>query len=287
MHDGYYNGIKSGSDNEVGSNRPCEPDSDHNLRASDTYVRTSDKKVNNDIACENRKKHFKDIHNFLDIQRIFGISTRQLTDMLNTYEHTDLSKLERRDKHYKDIYKFLSIKKEFDLSIEDLANMLIAYEHLDKNKSGDNITMKNIKEKRDYIIGKKLGISESLLRKLFNEGQPDEKEHVLEDVSTEEILQTIIHHLNVAKSLLRNFRNAPTDNNITNFGWAIEQLRNGKRVMREGWNGKNMYIELQKPDQNSKMTKEYIYMKTAKDDMIPWLASQEDMLSDDWEIYNA
>ena len=71
----------------------------------------------------------------------------------------------------------------------------------------------------------------------------------------------------------------------TDFGWALIQLKTGKRVTREGWNGKNMYIELQRPDKNSKMTQAYIYMKTAQNDLIPWLASQSDMLAEDWGLY--
>ena len=66
------------------------------------------------------------------------------------------------------------------------------------------------------------------------------------------------------------------------FGEAIEALKTGSRVTRAGWNGKNMYLELQVPDKHSKMTLPYIYMKTAQGDLVPWLASQTDMLGDDW-----
>ena len=66
------------------------------------------------------------------------------------------------------------------------------------------------------------------------------------------------------------------------FGEAIEHARNGKKIAREGWNGKNMYIQLQVPDEHSKMTLPYIYMKTVQGDLVPWLASQTDMLADDW-----
>ena len=66
-----------------------------------------------------------------------------------------------------------------------------------------------------------------------------------------------------------------------NFGQAIEMLKSGKKVAREGWNGK-MYLELQRPDEHSKMTLPYIYMRTAQGDFVPWLASQTDMLSEDW-----
>lgn len=68
------------------------------------------------------------------------------------------------------------------------------------------------------------------------------------------------------------------------FGEAIEALKAGKKVAREGWNGKNMYLELQRPDEYSKMTLPYIYMKTAQGDFVPWLASQTDILSEDWKI---
>lgn len=67
-----------------------------------------------------------------------------------------------------------------------------------------------------------------------------------------------------------------------NFGQAVESLKNGKSVAREGWNGKNMNLSLQTPDENSKMTLPYIYMKTVTGDLVPWLASQTDMLSSDW-----
>lgn len=71
-----------------------------------------------------------------------------------------------------------------------------------------------------------------------------------------------------------------------NFGKALEALKEGKKVARSGWNGKDMWLELQVPDSGSKMTLPYIYMKTACDNLVPWLASQTDVLSEDWDIYN-
>ena len=78
-----------------------------------------------------------------------------------------------------------------------------------------------------------------------------------------------------------------------NFGQAIEVLKTGKKVAREGWNGKGIFIELQIPDENSKMTHPYIFIDTtgldtqntkAPKNRVPWLASQTDMLSEDWQI---
>ena len=68
------------------------------------------------------------------------------------------------------------------------------------------------------------------------------------------------------------------------FGKAIEALKEGKMVAREGWNGKGMYLELQVPDEHSKMSLPYIWMWTACENRVPWLASQTDVLATDWII---
>jgi Protein of unknown function (DUF2829) len=84
----------------------------------------------------------------------------------------------------------------------------------------------------------------------------------------------------------------PNNNNM-NFGQALEQLKLGAKVAREGWNGKGIFIELQVPDEHSKMTHPYIYIDTtglqtdnpaAPKNRVPWLASQTDMLSEDWVV---
>lgn len=75
------------------------------------------------------------------------------------------------------------------------------------------------------------------------------------------------------------------------FGEAIEAMKEGKKVTRKGWNGKGIFIELQVPDKGSKMTSPYIYIDTtglqtdnvdAPKSLVPWLASQTDILADDW-----
>ena len=68
------------------------------------------------------------------------------------------------------------------------------------------------------------------------------------------------------------------------IGGAIIMLQKGLRVQRENWNGKNQYLELQTPDKNSKMTLPYIYIKTVQGDLVPWLASQTDILANDWVV---
>jgi hypothetical protein len=64
------------------------------------------------------------------------------------------------------------------------------------------------------------------------------------------------------------------------FGDAIRALKAGQRVSRPGWNGKGMWLAYQKgyPDGIA------INANTAADgDFVPWLASQSDILAEDWE----
>jgi hypothetical protein len=53
---------------------------------------------------------------------------------------------------------------------------------------------------------------------------------------------------------------------------------------RRGWNGTGQFIELQVPDEHSKMTLPYIFITTIQGHRVPWLASQTDLLADDWYI---
>jgi hypothetical protein len=67
------------------------------------------------------------------------------------------------------------------------------------------------------------------------------------------------------------------------FGTALEELKRGGRVARLGWNGKGMWLAIQSPTKLSKMTRPYIYMKTVDGDLVPWVASQTDLLATDWQ----
>ena len=69
---------------------------------------------------------------------------------------------------------------------------------------------------------------------------------------------------------------------MASFSVALDELKYGERVHRHGWNGKGMWLEIQRPDEHSKMTLPYIFMSTAQGDLIPWLASQTDLLAEDW-----
>lgn len=68
------------------------------------------------------------------------------------------------------------------------------------------------------------------------------------------------------------------------FGHALEQLKAGKKVTRLGWNGKDMYLELQVPDAHSKMKRPYIFITPDPEFVVPWVASQADLLGEDWAL---
>lgn len=75
------------------------------------------------------------------------------------------------------------------------------------------------------------------------------------------------------------------------FGAALEYLKRGSKITRHGWNGKGMWLELQRPDRHSKMTLPYVFLCYPTDVIsptpgarVPWLASQTDMLAEDWAV---
>lgn len=78
---------------------------------------------------------------------------------------------------------------------------------------------------------------------------------------------------------------------MNGIGWAVKQLQDRKRVRRTGWNGKGMYLELQVPDEHSKMERPYVYIKPPygsdgydSGGLVPWVCSQTDLLALDWEM---
>lgn len=68
------------------------------------------------------------------------------------------------------------------------------------------------------------------------------------------------------------------------FSGALKALKDGQKLTRRGWNGKGQYVKIQVPDEDSKMTLPYIYIRTVQGDLVPWIASQTDVLAGDWVI---
>lgn len=84
-----------------------------------------------------------------------------------------------------------------------------------------------------------------------------------------------------------------------NFSDALNLVKEGKKISREGWNGKGMFLFLVQgstfkvnrppllgiyPEGTEVTYCPHIDMKTADDKVVPWLASQTDILADDWGV---
>ncbi len=86
------------------------------------------------------------------------------------------------------------------------------------------------------------------------------------------------------------------------FSDALVACRDGMKIYRSGWNGKGMYVVFQPGyprgiainENTSKATgipqgtvcrfRPYLMMYTAQEDFVPWVASQSDLLGDDWFV---
>lgn len=114
-----------------------------------------------------------------------------------------------------------------------------------------------------------------------------------------------VHSGYISWSPAEQFDNAYCATTSLNFGLALEALKKGHRVARAGWNGKGMWLCLGGGKENVKAGDFWnphthafaisnggmaevlptIIMKTADDKVLMgWLASQTDMLADDWQI---
>lgn len=66
-----------------------------------------------------------------------------------------------------------------------------------------------------------------------------------------------------------------------NFGVALARARSGAKVTREGWNGKGMHVELRLFNDDA-FRRPFLCLRTVTGELIPWVASQSDLLADDW-----
>lgn len=89
---------------------------------------------------------------------------------------------------------------------------------------------------------------------------------------------------------------------LINFGSALSELKVGSRVARAGWNGKGMFLfympgypagvpanvatsrAMGIPQGTQIVVLPYIAMRTVDGSIVPWLASQTDILANDWVI---
>ena len=83
---------------------------------------------------------------------------------------------------------------------------------------------------------------------------------------------------------------AVEDDELLDFSQALYELKGGRVVQRKGWNDKGMWVEMQTRTEQSKMTLSYLYINYPAGGVypngarVPWLASQTDLLSNDWRV---
>lgn len=108
--------------------------------------------------------------------------------------------------------------------------------------------------------------------------------------------------LDEAQELIDSYSNVLPKAERLSFGDAVAALKEGLRVTRAGWNGKGMWLGLVHPDDDDIVPPRPTYavagiagyatngclpwigMKTADNKFVPWLASQTDILAEDWQI---
>jgi len=68
------------------------------------------------------------------------------------------------------------------------------------------------------------------------------------------------------------------------FSQALEDLKVGYKVQRKGWYGNWMYVQLQRPFREGRITHPYLVLGFADDQYVPWIPTMLDILADDWEL---
>jgi len=164
-----------------------------------------------------------------------------------------------------------------------------------------------MKDKMKTYIGTKLVRSEPMTRAAYNDFRcwtlPAD-ENGADDGYLVEYLDggkpnTATHAGYVSWSPKAQHEAAYRETSGMSFGLAVEAMKKGFNAVRAGWNGKGMFVTLITPEcytlpnpnfvaspgfDGEPHLLPWIGMKTADNGFVPWLASQTDMLADDWAI---
>jgi hypothetical protein len=88
----------------------------------------------------------------------------------------------------------------------------------------------------------------------------------------------------VSWSPKEQFENAYRATDSLSFGMAVDALKRGLKVTRRGWNGRGMWLRLVSASGLPPDHRPYIEMFTVDGKYVPWVASQSDLLVEDWEL---
>jgi hypothetical protein len=126
-----------------------------------------------------------------------------------------------------------------------------------------------------------------IMKEKIDELKNQIQEELLKDVPDEERLKKIAHQLSILR-LKKGVR-------LGTFGSALCALKMNYKVERKGWNGKGMFLVYFSPlahkaemlsveGHGTYPLAAFILMKTVDNLWIPWLASESDVLADDWYV---
>ena len=72
---------------------------------------------------------------------------------------------------------------------------------------------------------------------------------------------------------------------MTTFSEALTAVKDMKTITRQGWNGKGPFVFLIPGNTVEGLTLlPYLALSNVQGEIVPWLASQGDLLADDWQI---
>ena len=131
------------------------------------------------------------------------------------------------------------------------------------------------------------------------QAKPQAAKHSLSDPFGKDGYEVVYPDGHVSWSPKDIFEEAYRETSGMPFGHAVEAMKKGLKVARAGWNGKGMFLFLVAgstfsvnrppllgiyPEGTVINYCPHIDMKTADNKIVPWLASQTDVLADDWLI---
>lgn len=146
-----------------------------------------------------------------------------------------------------------------------------------------------------------------ILQELAEKAAKDLPEDVVSDLKELSRLQADVHRCLMANKIIDTskikrinelvrkhfYHGKPEEKTAINtfdFGEAIRRVKGDARVARKGWNGKGMFVmhcgvdgeDYTLDDGTKVIRRDYLYMKAADDTVVPWVASQTDILAEDW-----
>lgn len=156
----------------------------------------------------------------------------------------------------------------------------------------------------EVYIGTKMVLAKPMNRLAYNEYRGWD----LPDDENGDDAGFLVEYINGSKSNHKNhigyiswspddvFKSTYKTSGQMSFSHVIDLLKDGNKVTRKGWNGNGMWLQIIDPYSNdeyvlhesSTMTigtlTEYIGMNTVDNCFVPWVASQSDLLANDWEV---